>query len=875
MKFIESRRGRALVFSVVAALGLLAQPAAGEARTTVDLQHGWRFKQAEGLAGVEAARFNDATWSKISLPHTWNRIGNAGTERSPESNSVQGTGWYRLRFKAPASAHGRRAFLQFDGVGAVADVWLNGRYLGKHEGAFARFRFDVTAAIRPSQTNLLVVKSDNSRPQPGSTTANVLPLAGDFFVFGGLYRNVSLVVTDPVHVDMMDFGSPGVYAHAASIDADAATVEVVERLVNDGAPRKDVRVETTIEDAGGKVVASSAAPADLTKRAFTGKASLRVAHPHLWQGVEDPYLYRVVLTLRAGNGAVLDRVMQPLGLRTMRFDPDTGFFLNGRHVLLKGAARHQDRPVKGWAISHADQDEDYALLSDMGANAVRLPHYQYDQYAVDLADAKGFVVWPEIPLVSEASFDGLPPASALTANARLQLTELIRQNYNHPSIALWSIANEVDLKPIKRNGPSKVAGLLRELNDLAHREDPTRPTTLADCCEQSGSPERDVITGLTDTLGYNRYFGWYYGKPADLGALLDRAHLAHPHSPLAVSEYGAGAALTQHTDDPTGGPINPHGRPHPEEMQNWYHEKSWDELKDRAYVWGVFIWNMFDFSSDERQEGDLTDINEKGLVSYDRKIRKDAFYFYRALWNPRPTLHLVGRRYVDRPYGVIDVKAYSNAKAAHLWLNGADIGVAPCAGGICLWPAVHLVPGANTVLAKADVGGETLSDTLQWTYAGTPAVVRIKAGDVTGYVAKDGSRYGSDLYFDGGEGRGINPPDTAAKDRIAATAADPPLYDSFREGDFSYRIPVRGGRYRIVARFVEPSADAAEQRAFDVIVNGKTVLSGFDVFAAAGGRLKGVDRTFDATAVDGRIELRFRPLRGKAIVSALAVTGAP
>jgi beta-galactosidase len=861
---------RALLAFIALSLCLSAQTAAAQ-RTIIDLADGWHFKQADGLSGVEAPGFDDAMWSKISVPHTWNRIGNAGTERAPESNSVQGTGWYRLWFDAPATARGRRAFLQFDGVSEVADVWLNGRHVGRHEGAFSRFRLDVTDALRAGGRNLLVVKADNGRPQPGSATVNVYPLTGDFFVFGGIYRDVSLVVTDPVHVDMMDFGGPGLYAHAGSIDADAAVVQIVARLVNDAGKRHGVGVEIAIEDAAGHVVAASKEMVDLSTGERTVASHLRVANPHLWRGVDDPYLYHVTLTLRAKDGAILDRVTQPLGLRTMRFDSDKGFFLNSEHLFLKGASRHQDRPVKGWAISRADQDEDFAIFADMGANAMRLPHYQYDQYATDLADAHGFVVWTEIPLVSEASFNGLPPNPALIANARQQLTELIRQNFNHPSIAVWSIANEIDLKAIKRDGPSKVAGLLRDLDQLAHREDPTRPTTLADCCEQSGSPERDRIVGLTDTAGYNRYFGWYYGKPSDLGALLDSAHREHPAVPIAVSEYGAGAALTQHTDDPLGGPINPHGRPHPEEIQNWYHEESWKQFRGRDFVWGAFIWNMFDFSSDERHEGDLTDINEKGLVSYDRKVRKDAFYFYRANWNPQPTLHLAGRRYVDRPYGVIGVKAYSNAREARLWLNGIDLGATPCAGGICLWNAVHLAPGSNVLLAKADFGGTTLSDTLQWNYVGAPAVVRIKAGDITGTVAQDGSRYGSDLYFDGGAGKGLSPPDTPEKERVTTAGADGSLYDSFREGDFSYHIPVPAGSYAVTLKFVEPSASAAGQRVFDVIANGKIVLSHFDVFAAAGGKLKGIDRRFEVKASSGVVDIRFQPIRGEALVSALSV----
>jgi len=864
----------ALAFAVLAAVAAPAR--AADPRTTVSLETGWRFKQADGLSGVETPGFDDQSWTRIDLPHTWNRIGNAGVERSPLTNDVQGVGWYRLRFTAPAAPRNGRYFLQFDGVGAVADVWLNGRYLGKHSGAFSRFRFDATSAIRPSKENLLVVKADNSKPAVGSTTENVLPLSGDFFVFGGIYRKAALVVTAPAHIDMMDFGGPGLYAHAVSLSGDDATVQVVGRLANDGPAAREVSTETDILDAGGRIVASAtSAPIHLSAAGFVVTTDLHVAHPHLWNGMQDPYLYRTVLILRSKTGAVLDTVSQPLGLRSMSFDADKGFFLNGKHLFLKGVSRHQDRPVKGWAISEADQSEDFDILTDMGANALRMPHYQYDQYAYDQADTRGLVVWTEIPLVDEVSFNGTPANAALTANARQQLTELIRQNYNHPSIAVWSIANEIDNLSAQKKGPSHPAELLRDLAQLAQQEDPSRPSTLADCCEDSAAPDRDVVVGLTQTLGYNRYFGWYRGQVGDLGPALDRAHAAHPTLPFSVSEYGAGAALTQHSDDPQGGPINPHGRPHPEEYQNWIHEQSWSQLKDRSYIWGVFIWNMFDFSSNGRKEGDLTGINEKGLVSYDRQTRKDAFYFYRANWNASPTLHLVGSRYLDRAYSVIDVKAYSNAKQARLWLNGADLGPASCAGGICLWSAVHLAPGDNTVTAKADFAGTALSDTVHWRYAGNLGDVRIKAGDIAGYVAADGERYGSDAYFTGGAGKGISPPDTPAQSRVSVAGPDARLYDSYREGAFIYRVPAPNGRYSVVARFAEPTADGPGQRVFDVAVNGVTAIKNLDVFAEAHGRLKSIDRTFPASAVDGEIVIEFRPVQGSAIVSALSVTPAP
>ena len=856
----------------IACLCLCASSAfADEPRVTVSLDQGWRFQQSATVSGAESPTFDDSSWGAVDVPHTWNRLGNEGTTRSPLTNTVQGVGWYRLRFKAPP---GGRYFLQFDGVGEIADVWLNGRYLGKHAGAFARFRFDATPAINSSGENVLVVKADNSRPQPGSSTAAVIPLSGDFFVFGGIYRHVALLVTRPAHVDLLDYGGPGVYAHT-----EGASVQVSSRVVNDGPKPTDVTVETAIEDADGKTVASvSSAKMALTAKVAVVPATLTVAQPRLWQGMKDPYLYRTVVTLRTTRGEVLDRVTQPLGLRAIRFDPDKGFFLNGEHLFLRGAAMHQDRPVKGWAISSADQQEDFDYLVDMGGNAVRLAHYQHDQRSYELADERGIAVWAEIPLVNHVSFDGTPASEALAANATQQLQELIHQNYNHPSVVTWSIANEVDLRATQSKGPSRPLSLLESLNRLAKSEDPGRSTTLADCCELGLPPHaseannRDPIVGVTDLVGYNRYFGWYVGKFSDFGVMLDAAHARHGGVPICVSEYGAGAALTQHSDDPTGGPINPHGRPHPEEYQDLYHEASWSTLKSRSYLWGVFIWNLFDFSSDSRAEGDLTDINEKGLVSYDRTVAKDAYYFYRANWSPKPTLHLVGRRYTDRAYAVVDVKAYSNASAAGLSVNGREAGTASCSEGVCLWRAVHLAPGVNELRATANIGGVDTTDTLSWTFAGSPATVRIKAGDISGYVGSNNERYGSDMYFLGGQGKGIDPPDTPAAKRAVVTASDPRLYDSLREGEFSYRIPVPDGRYRITARFIEPAANAAGERVFDIDVNGKSVLKGFDVFAAAGGKLRGVERTFEAVAKDGTLVIAFRPSHGSALVSSLVVT---
>jgi beta-galactosidase len=315
--------------------------------------------------------------------------------------------------------------------------------------------------------------------------------------------------------------------------------------------------------------------------------------------------------------------------------------------------------------------------------------------------------------------------------------------------------------------------------------------------------------------------------------------------PIAVSEYGAGSGLSQHTDNPLGGPFDSHGRPHPEEVQILFHEDSWRQIRERSYLWGAFIWNLFDFASDDRSEGDLTDINEKGMVSYDRAVKKDVFYFYKANWSRNPTLHLVGRRHIERAYGTVDIKAFSNAREAMLSLNGHELGTTTCSDGTCIWPNVRLAHGINHVTASAGA----LTDSLQWIYSGTPTELRIRAGNLSGQVTAQGERFGSDQFFVGGEGRG-----------------------DYRIGQFAYELPVPDGLYLVTATFVEPVETSVGKRVFDVVANDNVVLKGIDPFALAGARLEATERSFRAKAVDGRLRIEFRPRVGTgAVVSALQV----
>lgn len=865
-------------------------------RENFPLTNGWRFKQDDTIRGAEAPEFSDADWATVSVPHTWNRVGYyltdvAGRMNTPENiNKTQGVGWYRLAFTPPATFGGKRAWLQFDAASRMANVWLNGTYLGEHKGGFSRFRLDATAALQPAQRNVLVVKVDNTNPALGSSTANTLPLAGDFFVHGGLYRPVSLIATDPVHVDMLDFGGPGAYATTKAIDGQRAEVAVRAKLRNDGRRRARVMVRTRLLDAEGRVAAESTQRLVLDGQAGSEVAqSLTLAQARLWQGIEDPYLYELQVEVSAPDGRVLDSIGHAFGVRQMRVDPDRGFLLNGRSLRLHGVALHQDREGKGWAIGADDVAADIELLREMGANTLRLAHYQHGQPIHELADRYGLILWDEIPLVSAWTLGKQKEATpALVANARQQLQELIRQNFNHASVATWGIANEVDfgnsLPGFLTTGtgePPDPLPLLRELNALAKAADPSRPTALATCCETNlfaPSIQIPITAPEADLGGANRYFGWYYGQSEDLNAHLEALRAKRPRQPLAITEYGAGGAISMHSDNPRGGPVSFRGREQPEEYMSEVHERAWEVLKTKPYLWATWLWNAFDFATTIRREGDADDINTKGLVTYDRKVKKDAFYFYKANWTNTPTVHINGRRYVDRAYTVADARVYSNALSTQLLVNGKSLGSASdCPDKVCVWRNVNLGPGDNEVVAKGQFGAERTEDRAIWR-VGPDVVehVRIDSGSIMGSQTPQG-RFGSDQFFEGGVANSVNAlkmKGRASETKEVVAAEILKIAANYREGDFRYRIPVRKGPCWVKLTFMEPAA-AATERVFDVFVDDVRKISNLDVAATAGGPLRAVTRSFQVRENDGVLDLRFKAVKGQAIVSAVEIGYAP
>lgn len=850
-------------------------------RQAIDLSKGWHFRFGDAPANVTQADFDESGWESVSVPHTWNRIGAYKLERGAETNNQQGIGWYRFWINAPSAVRGQRQYLDFAAVGKIAEVWVNGRHVGTHKGAFARFRLDVTDAWKPGERNLVVVSADNSKPEPGSSTSEVIPLSGDFFVHGGIYRQVSLLQLPEASIDPLDYGGPGVYARATEVTDARAVINVHTRLRNAGSARK-LDLTTEIRDAKGKVVARSSQPVSMASGTSDARTDLTVARPHRWDGRADPYLYSVSVTLADGK-TVLDRVTQPLGIRTFRFDADKGFFLNGRHVKLRGVSRHQDALGSGWALTPEQHRQDMALIEDLGANTIRQAHYQHADEWSNLADRTGMVVWAEVPYVTTPSLTGGKGPDSLWANAEQQLREQIRQNYNHPAIMMWSVGNEVDsAKGFGVKGePPKPLALLQRLNAVAKEEDPDRPTTFADCCEGLGLIQTagEKLAGTADLIGYNRYFGWYYPNPLQareqLGEVLDKFHTEHPRLPISISEYGAGGAISQHSDDVRSGFVNFVGRPHPEEYEAFVHEQTWPSIAKRDFVFASWVWAMFDFSSDLRDEGDAVDLNDKGLVTADRKVKKDAFWFYKTAWSDAPGIHLTGKRYVDRAYPVMDVKAYSTAPSAKLSLNGKPVGEVPCADFVCEWKKVPLAPGANRAVVSATVNGKRVSDTTTWKGPDTARDgLRINVGSLAG-LELGSRRFGSDTFVTGGKPAVLNLVGFGGRSVAPlrkVEASDPALFDYWRDGDaFSYAIPVPNGQWTVTLHLFEPRKTVSDDQALTVTANGKPVIEKLNVQKAAGGSLKELVRSFPVTVTDGTLKLDFASVSGNASLAAIEI----
>ena len=629
-----------LTFSALFAMAVSMQTLAQ--RENILINQDWNFRFSHQVDKNSSRR--------VDLPHTWN----AQDALSGKPDYKRGIGNYDKKLFIRSEWKGKRLFLRFEGANCVSNVFINGKQIGEHRGGYGAFIFEITDKVNYGKDNTVLVRVNNGEQ------LDVMPLVGDFNFYGGIYRDVHLLVTEDICISPLDYASPGVYLFQQHVGEKQAAVLARINLSNGTEHPRQATLRLQVKE-GDKVVYQ--ADKKVTVAPHTSvqpeEMSFTLLNPRLWNGREDPFMYQTVITL-VKDGKEIDKVEQPLGLRYYATDADRGFFLNGKHLPLHGVCRHQEWAEVGNALRPMHHEEDTRLMLEMGVNAIRLAHYPQATYMYDLMDRNGIVTWAEIPFVGPGGYadKGFVDQPSFRENGKEQLKEMIRQHFNHPSICFLGLFNE-----LKENGDNPLE-YIKELNVLAHQEDPTRPTT-------SASNQGGAINFITDNIAWNRYDGWYGATPATLASWLDKTHQAHPEIKIAISEYGAGASIYHQQDSLVQ--TSPGSWWHPENWQTEYHIQNWKIISERPYVWGSFVWNMFDFGAAHRTEGDRPGINDKGLVTHDRKVKKDAFYFYKANWNPEPMVYIAGRRSVNRVKPVTEVQIFSNCAEVTLKVNGQII----------------------------------------------------------------------------------------------------------------------------------------------------------------------------------------------------------
>ena len=590
----------------------------------------WGFSKE----ALEAPTTMPERWNWVNIPHTWNNIDG----QDGGNDLYRGTAFYAKELEKMDLPKADRYFLEIQGANSSAILYVNGKKLANHDGGYSTWRVDITDALEDK--NLFVFEVDNSQND------RVYPQNADFTFYGGIYRDLNIIAVNESHFDLEYYGTPGIKVTPEVVGKDAK-VEVEVFVKN---AKETQKLVYTLKDAEGNVVAEKETPASETV------ASFEIENVHLWHGKKDPYLYTAEVCLK-DEEEVLDNVSARFGCRTFEIHPENGFILNGEEYPLRGVSRHQDRWGIGNALLKEHHDEDMDLICELGATTIRLAHYQHDQYFYDLCDERGMVVWAEIPYISTHMPNG-------RENTTSQMKELVVQNYNHPSIIVWGLSNEITM-----HGDSDED--LREnhviLNDLVHEMDKTRLTTMA--CVSMCSMD-DPYVQIPDTVSYNHYFGWYGGDTSQNGPWFDEFHAKYPNIPIGCSEYGC-EALNWHTSDPQQGDYT-------EEYQAYYHEELIKQLYTRKYMWATHVWNMFDFGADSRNEGGENGQNHKGLITFDRKYKKDSFYAYKAWLSDEPFVHICGKRYVDRVEETTKVTVYSNQPEVELFANGVSLGKQTC-----------------------------------------------------------------------------------------------------------------------------------------------------------------------------------------------------
>ncbi|WET70710.1 glycoside hydrolase family 2 TIM barrel-domain containing protein [Sphingobacterium sp.] len=704
-----------------------------QARTVVPFNTSWTFKKGPfSTSTLDYNQLFEGKWQLVNLPHTWNA--NDMQAKEIKSGSLgknerfyTGDAYYRKSFVPETAWKGKRIFIRFEGVNTNTEVYVNNQplltkegknditydntkrngnynFVGRHQGGYSAFVFELTTMLQFGKENEILVKVNNE------ATPQVIPVNHTLFpMYGGIYRPVELIVTDDIHIAVNDFAAKGIYITQKNVSKKTADVAVKIKIDNKSGKKQPIELLTTVLEKDGSIKAKQSTQYTLLPQGRqTVTQQILVKSPHLWQGLDDPYLYKVVTQIKKNN-QVIDEVTAPLGLRKFELRTGEGFFLNDIKYPLYGVCRHQDRLGKGSALSNADHDEDLAIIKEMGATSIRLAHYQQSEYFYSKCDSMGLVIWAEIPFVNRVT-------TLEDNNAQQQLKELIRQNFNHPSIYIWGMHNEV-------YSPSAyTVELTTKLNDLAKSEDPDRYTVSVSGYNVIDHP----VNNNADVQGINHYFGWYNGelenksdKEDDVASWAKRISEEFKDYRIIFSEYGA-EAIPEDQAEEVGNFGNQWSNPSffPEEYATKFHEVHWGVISKSPIFLGSYVWNTFDFATPITALN-VNPRNYKGLVSFDRKLKKDGFYWYKANWSKEPVLYITQRRMINRGNEITPITVYSNRGEPTLIINGQTIKGAKIGQTNVhyIFENVKLKLGKNTVEAKViQKDGKVLTDTIEWTY---------------------------------------------------------------------------------------------------------------------------------------------------------------
>jgi len=835
----------------------------------------WRFIRQD-VANGSSTGLNDRSWKIVNLPHTWNSR-DAFTDTR---GYYRGPAWYRKEIFIANKDAQKQIFLKFGAANQLADVYVNGYHAIQHKGGYTAFAVNITKWINFGESNIIAVRVDNSFNE------NIPPLSADFTFFGGIYRNAWMIITNPVHIAVTDYASPGVFIHTSDVSHKKATVNASADLVNNSNEAQTITLENIVEDAQGRSVSQKSEKITLSAHQTKAVSLIFpvINNPHLWSP-KDSYLYSVKTIIRMDN-KVVDEERNPLGIRWYRFDPDKGFFLNGNHLTLRGVNRHQSYLGLGNAVPDRLHIHDLKMIKEMGANFVRLAHYPQDQSVLRAADKLGILIWQETPNVNY-----IHVSKNYTENASHMLREMVRQYYNHPSIILWGFMNEVLLRHnygrkfnhmSEKDYDRHVVNLAKKLNHIAHELDPTRKTAMA--MNLSSLYDKTGLSDVADVDGWNLYPGWYspmYDSTGNnlFGKFLDEQHKKYPKKILIVSEYGAGSDSRIHT-------FHPQKFDFSIEYQDQYHEEILNQLRERPYVSGYTVWVMYDFASEGRNDTRPW-INEKGLVNQNRKP-KEVYYFYKARLSDQPVVHIASHDWTQRtvPYSQREhksfdqkIKVYSNLSAVRLRLNGHSLGVKHlCKNDVAVW-LVPLKIGENQLIAEGRSKGKVYSDEVkislsfrgdfEQTDHNVPQLF-VNAGSHFQFYPKPGVIWESDQSNNNHEWGYTGGKAGHTSGNIIGTSSDP-VYQYYRTGMKQYHFNVPQGIYAVTIYLAEPIFGIKGKRTFSVAANGVSVFTNVDLAGTYGKDIP-VNRKVILNVDDtSGITITFDAKKGEPIVNGMSI----